>query len=60
MTFVNFFIKFVNEILSYKILNFELIQWLLSFSAAIIIFKIIMLLSNSDKKNNKNKKGKGD
>lgn len=58
MTILNLFINFINEILSFKILGFELISYLLTFTLIIFIFKVIAIIGNSEKKGTK--KGKSD
>ena len=57
MTIINLFIDFINKILGFKIMGFELISYLLAITTAIVIFKILYILSNTDNKNKKNNKG---
>lgn len=56
MTIVNLFIDFMNRILSFKILGFELISYLLTFTIIIFIFKVISIIGNSEKKSSKKEK----
>ena len=53
MTILNLFINFINEILSFKILGFELISYLLTFTLIIFIFKVIAIIGNSNGKSDK-------
>ena len=54
------FISFATNILSFKIFNIELIDYLIGFTIIIFIFKIFNVLgNNASVKKNKNK-GKGE
>lgn len=60
MTIVKMFISFATNILSFKIFNIELIDYLVGFTIIIFIFKIFNVLgNNASVKKNKNK-GKGE
>lgn len=60
MTIVKMFISFTTNILSFKIFNIELIDYLIGFTIIIFIFKIFNVLgNNASVKKNKNK-GKGE
>lgn len=60
MTIVKMFISFATNILSFKIFNIELIDYLIGFTIIIFIFKIFNVLgNNASVKKNKNK-GKGE
>lgn len=60
MTIVKMFISFATNILSFKVFNIELIDYLIGFTIIIFIFKIFNILGNntSVKKNKKETKGK--
>ena len=61
MTIITLFINFINELLSYKILGIQLINHLLTITIIIVIFKIILIIGNSNGgSRNKEKKEKSD
>jgi hypothetical protein len=55
MTILNLFINFINQIVTIKVFNFELIDYMIFFAIIIIIFKIINVLGGNRTKNKKEK-----
>ncbi len=49
MTILNLFINFINQIFSFKIMGYELISYLLTFTIIIFIFKMISIIGNAKK-----------
>mgnify|MGYP004573019329 CR=1 FL=1 len=49
MTILNLFINFINQIVTIKVFNFELIDYMIFFAIIIIIFKIINVLARNKK-----------
>lgn len=56
MTILNLFIDFINQIVTIKVFNFELIDYMIFFAIIIIIFKIINVLAGNRTKTNKKEK----
>lgn len=57
MTIVNLFIQFAEIILQVKILNVELIDYMITFAIIITIFKLIGITGGIKIKRNKKNKG---
>lgn len=53
MEILNLFINFISQILSFKILGFELINHIICLTIGIIIFKVIAIIGNSEKRSKK-------
>lgn len=53
MTILNLFIEFINQIVTIKVFNFELIDYMIFFAIIIIVFKIINVLAGNKTKNKK-------
>ncbi len=53
MTILNLFINFINQIVTIKVFNFELIDYMIFFAIIIIVFKIINVLAGNKTKNKK-------
>lgn len=59
MTILDLFLEFCNSILSFKVFNISLLNYLIIFTSIIFIFKIIQIIGNShvSRKEKKDKKG---